>query len=83
LYQKQHFAKEGGGEDGGGDHLIPDWQLPTLVGTECGAGISGSVETAVPCALGVDTWNFTFIYPSATYGADPTAKGIDATTEGR
>ena len=83
LYQNQHFAKEEGGEEGGGAHLIPDWQVPTLVGTECGAGVSGSEATADLCAVGVDTWNYTFIYPSATYGADPTADGVDATTEGR
>jgi hypothetical protein len=68
---------------GGGEHIIPGWQVPTLVGTDCGAGISGSEATAVACTPGVDTWNYTFIYPAASYGADPTAEGVDATSEGR
>jgi hypothetical protein len=80
LYQEQHFAKEL--EDG--SHEIPVWAYDNLVGEKCGPGMVDSNETAKTCTPGLNTWNYTFIYPMATYGADPTAPegSINATTEG-
>jgi hypothetical protein len=71
LYQKQHFAKE----LENGDHEIPGWAVPNMMGDDCGAGISGSEFTATHCLPGVNTWNYSFIYPTATYAADPTSDG--------
>jgi hypothetical protein len=73
LYQKQHFAKE----MENGDHEIPDWAIPNLMGDDCGAGIAGASN----CVPGVNTWNYSFIYPTATYAADPTQDGRNATIE--
>ena len=73
LYQKQHFAKET--EDG--NHEIPGWAMSNLMGHDCG------VETNTTCTPGVDTWNYSFIYPTATYAANPNTDGVDATMEGK
>jgi hypothetical protein len=44
YHQKYHFAKEVG--DG---HEIPGFQVPTLMGDDCGAWLSGSAASADPC----------------------------------
>ena len=74
LYQKQHFAKVNL-EDG--SHEIPGWAVGNLMGENCG------VEADADCTVGVNTWNYSFIYPTATYTADPGADGADATIEGK
>lgn len=79
LYQKQHFAKEK--EDG--SHEIPPWAVPMLLGDDCGAGLTADTAAdATSCEVGVSTWNYTFIYPSASYGADPNLEGDEGTIEG-
>lgn len=79
LYQEQHFAKEL--EDG--SHSIPSWMVSRLWGDDCGAALTGDASTAIPCTPGVNTWNYSYIYPQVVDGGDPTAEGDDATTEGR
>eukprot|EP00934_Nitzschia_sp_Nitz4_P000995 Nitzschia sp. Nitz4//scaffold294_size23022//440//2738//NITZ4_008511-RA/size23022-augustus-gene-0.17-mRNA-1//1//CDS//3329546214//995//frame0 len=79
LYQKQHFAKE----LENGDHSIPSFELPTILGDDCGAGLTSNTSAdAVLCTPGVNTWNYSFIYPAASWGADPLMEGDEATTEG-
>lgn len=79
MYQKQHFAKEL--DDG--SHEIPGWTTNMLLGEDCGAGFTANIPAeATTCEVGTDTWNYTFIYPTASYGADPTMEGEAGTMEG-
>ena len=74
LYQHQHFAKV----HDDGSHEVPVWAAGNLWGTNCGAITDG----ATPCTPGVDTWNYTFVYPESVAGADPNGEGDMATSEG-
>jgi adenosylhomocysteine nucleosidase len=67
LYQESHFARVL--EDG--THRPAPWANPTLMGDNCGLG--AEVGGSTSCEVGVNTWNFTFMYPIVTYGADPIA----------
>ncbi|KAG7374740.1 methylthioadenosine/S-adenosylhomocysteine MTA/SAH nucleosidase [Nitzschia inconspicua] len=79
MYQKQHFAKEE--EDG--SHEIPGWTTNMLLGNDCGAGFTSDTPAeATTCEVGSTTWNYTLIYPTASYGADPNIEGETGTIEG-
>uniref|UniRef100_A0A7S3LES7 Nucleoside phosphorylase domain-containing protein n=1 Tax=Amphora coffeiformis TaxID=265554 RepID=A0A7S3LES7_9STRA len=69
LYHEQHFAKE----KVDGTHEIPEWAIPDLWGTDCGIG----QPDGEPCALGLNTWNYTFMYPQAAEGASPSTENVD------
>lgn len=72
MYQKQHFAKEGAD----GSHEIPGWAVSNLVGNNCGPGYEES------CAdVGSSTFNYSWIYPTGTYGANPSVDGVNSTIE--
>ncbi|KAL3942806.1 MAG: hypothetical protein SGARI_000140 [Bacillariaceae sp.] len=79
MYQKQYFVKENTGDE----HVIPGWQVPMLLGEDCGAGFTSDTPgDAVLCDPGSTTFNYTFIYPTASYGGDPDLEGAAGTMEG-
>lgn len=68
LYQDQHFARV----LENGTHILQDREPLELMGDDCGYGPGlGSNE---PCQLGINSWNYTFMYPLVSYGADPNAE---------
>eukprot|EP00980_Cylindrotheca_fusiformis_P006000 scaffold1284_cov108-Cylindrotheca_fusiformis.AAC.14 len=73
LYQKQHFAKE----KSDGSYDIPASDISGLLGEDCGPG------TTKDCQVGVDTWNYSFIFPTASHAVDPISDGPNATIEER
>ena len=70
LYQEQHYART----LGDGTHDLGDRPLFELMGENCGFGSEA-------CQVGANTWNYTFMYPLISYGADPEAN--DPTVESR
>lgn len=76
LYQEEHFTTI----LGNGSHDLGGHELDDLMGDDCGLGSGG--DPMVACELGVNTWNYTFMYPVVSYGADPNNKD-DPTIENR
>ena len=64
LYQEQHYARI----LQNGTHDLRGRDPFEFMGDNCGYGSSDSSK---PCKIGTNTWNYTFMYPLVSFGADP------------